>query len=60
MNSFVPYEKLSKRQKKTVDATRRVMWSRSPVTRRPPPPGAYRRAGEKAKARKTIRRQIGE
>ncbi|MBR0160276.1 MAG: hypothetical protein IJQ02_03125 [Oscillospiraceae bacterium] len=43
MEKFVPYEKLSKKQRRAVDANRREMWSISPVTRRPENPRAYKR-----------------
>ncbi len=48
MNNFIPYEKLSKRERKARDAQRRISWGMSPVTRRPKNPGAY----DRAKARK--------
>ena len=48
MKRFIPYEKLSKRERKARDAERRGSWGISPVTRRPEKPGAYNRA----KARK--------
>ncbi len=44
MNTFIPYEKLSKRERKARDAQRRVSWSMSPVTRKPKNPAAYDRA----------------
>ena len=40
MESFIPYEKLSKKKKRERDAARRVRWQRSPVTRRPANPKA--------------------
>lgn len=43
MEKFVPYEKLSKKKRKELDARRRVLWNRSPVTRMPDPPKAYNR-----------------
>ena len=43
MERFVPYEKLSKRERKARDAERRVSWSMSPVTRKPRNPRAYDR-----------------
>ena len=48
MESFIPYEKLSKKKKRERDAARRVRWQRSPVTRRPANPRAY----DRRKARK--------
>lgn len=44
MSKFIPYEKLSKRERKARDAERRGSWGISPVTRRPEKPGAYNRA----------------
>ncbi len=44
MKHFIPYEKLSKRERKARDAERRGSWGISPVTRRPEKPGAYNRA----------------
>ena len=43
MSKFIPYEKLSKRERKARDAERRETWGMSPVTRRPPNPKAYNR-----------------
>ena len=43
MEKFVPYEKLSKKKKKELNAKRRKTWDVSPVTRRPPNPKAYNR-----------------
>ena len=43
MEKFIPYEKLSKKEKRARDAQRRVLWSRSPVTRKPADPKAYDR-----------------
>lgn len=40
----IPYEKLTKKQKKALDAARRGSWGDiSPVTRRPENPKAYNR-----------------
>ena len=44
MKQFIPYEKLSKRQKREADAQARGQWSISPVTRKPQNPKAYNRA----------------
>ena len=45
MPHFIPYEKLSKKEKKRRSAERRVLWGPlSPVTRRAENPKAYRRA----------------
>ena len=44
MEKFIPYEKLSKKQKRALDAARRNGWGGlSPVTRRPANPKAYQR-----------------
>ena len=43
MEKFVPYEKLSKKKKKELNAKKRKTWAVSPVTRRPPDPKAYNR-----------------
>ena len=43
MEKFIPYNKLSKKQRKVRDAERRERWAISPVTRRPPNPKAYNR-----------------
>lgn len=48
MEKFIPYEKLSKKQKKAVDAKARKTWGTlNPVTRKPEKSGAYQR--QKAK-----------
>lgn len=52
MNKYVPYEKLSKKKKRELNAKRRVTWGTlSPVTRKPSDPRAYNRQ----KARKDSR-----
>ena len=51
MERFIPYQKLSKRERKARNAERRVSWSMNPVTRKPPNPKAYNRR----KARTGIR-----
>lgn len=43
MERFIPYQKLSKRERKARNAERRVSWSMNPVTRKPPNPKAYNR-----------------
>ena len=49
---FVPYEKMSKKQKKEMDAQKRATWGdRSPVTRYPKHSAAYDRNKEKEKLR---------
>ena len=44
MRPHIPYAKLSKRERRVLDAARRVSWGMSPVTRKPKKPGAYDRA----------------
>ena len=45
MEKFIPYEKLSKKKKRALDAARRNSWGGlSPVTRRPENPKAYKRS----------------
>ena len=44
MEKFVPYSKLSKKQRKALDAKKRKTWGAlSPVTRKPVNPKAYNR-----------------
>ena len=43
MEKFIPYEKLSKKKKKELNAKRRKTWDISPVTRKSPNPKAYNR-----------------
>ena len=44
MQKFIPYEKLSKKKKREIDAAKRTTWGAlNPVTRRPPKPRAYDR-----------------
>ena len=43
MEKFIPYEKLSKREKRAQDRRGRTLWTRSPVTRRTENPRAYDR-----------------
>ena len=45
MNKHIPYEKLSKKAKKAIDAQQRSSWGElNPVTRRTPNPKAYQRS----------------
>ena len=45
MNKHIPYEKLSKKAKKAIDARQRGSWGElNPVTRRTPNPKAYQRS----------------
>lgn len=48
MERYIPYEKLSKRKRRELDAGRRKVWAISPVTRKPENPKAY----DRKKARK--------
>ena len=44
MKKFIPYEKLSKKEKRKVDAARRNTWGElNPVTRKPQNSKAYNR-----------------
>ena len=43
MNQFIPYEKLSKKEKRKLNAAKRTVWDICPVTRRPENPKAYNR-----------------
>ena len=43
MEKFIPYEKLSKKKKRELDADKRTVWAISPVTRKPENPKAYNR-----------------
>ena len=43
MEKFIPYEKLSKKKQRELDARRRTVWTISPVTRKPANPKAYNR-----------------
>lgn len=44
MEKFIPYEKLSKKEKRKADAARRSSWGQlSPVTRKPENSRAYNR-----------------
>ena len=44
MEKFIPYEKLSKKEQKKINAARRTTWGQiSPVTRKPQNSRAYHR-----------------
>lgn len=44
MEKFIPYQKLSKKEKRKVDAAKRTTWGRiNPVTRKPQNSKAYNR-----------------
>ena len=51
MEKFVPYEKLSKKEKRKMDLARRQTWGAlNPVTRKPENSRAYNRQKAKAQA----------
>ena len=52
MKNFIPYNKLSPKQRRAVDSKSRVLWEICPVTRRPEKPNAYHRAKLKQDVRK--------
>ena len=43
MEKFIPYEKLSKKKKRELNAGKRTVWAISPVTRKSENPKAYNR-----------------
>ena len=43
MEKFIPYEKLSKKKQRELNAARRTTWALNPVTRKPANPKAYNR-----------------
>lgn len=56
MKKFVPYDKLSKKEKQRIDSTRRTTWgSICPVTRRPAPSFAYNRNKENRRWKTEVR-----
>lgn len=55
MKKYVPYEKMSKKQKAAVDRERRGTWGGlNPVTRKSSNKTLYDRNAEKARIRRTI------
>ncbi|MCL1964779.1 MAG: hypothetical protein FWF69_06935 [Firmicutes bacterium] len=53
MKGFVPYEKLSKKEKKALNTAKRATWGNlSPVTRKPENPKGYNRRTEQRLAKK--------
>ena len=51
MEKFIPYEKLSKKEKRKLDQARRQTWGGiNPVTRKPENSSAYNRQKVKAQA----------
>ena len=52
MKTFVPYEKLSRKEKRKLDRTRRQTWGApNPVTRKPEKSRAYNRRKTRAQTR---------
>lgn len=50
MEKFIPYDKLSKKEKRKLDLTRRQTWGTlSPVTRKPENSRAYNRREAKSR-----------
>ncbi len=43
MEKFIPYEKLSKKKRRALNAKHREVWPISPITRKPENPKAYNR-----------------
>ena len=43
MQKFIPYEKLSKKKRRELNAAHRTTWAMNPVTRKPANPRAYNR-----------------
>ncbi len=43
MEKFIPYEKLSKKKRRELNAQKRTVWTINPVTRKPENPKAYNR-----------------
>lgn len=43
MDKYIPYEKLSKKKQRELNAARRGTWTLNPVTRKPANPKAYNR-----------------
>ena len=43
MEKFIPYEKLSKKKKRELNAGKRTIWAISPVTRKSENPKSYNR-----------------
>ena len=55
MDKFIPYEKLSKKDQRQINAARRGSWgSLSPVTRKPQNSNAYNRR----KAKKDFKKEV--
>lgn len=49
MRKFIPYKKLSKKKRREINAAKRSVWMRSPVTRITPNKKHYDRAAEKTR-----------
>ena len=50
MERFVPYEKLSKKKQREINAMRRNVWSINPITRKPMKSYAYNRKREQERS----------
>ena len=51
MNTYIPYEKLSKKEKRKIDSSKRNTWGAlNPITRKPESSRAYDRAKMKKDA----------
>ncbi|MDD2647689.1 MAG: hypothetical protein PHI27_08890 [Eubacteriales bacterium] len=58
---FVSYEKLSKREKRKLDASKRVTWEGiSPITRAPERSDAYNRQKENRRIAKALYQRSGD
>lgn len=51
---FIPFEKLSKKEKAKRNKKQRKVWTMNSITRCPPPPQAYDRNKAKRDARKDV------
>ena len=55
MEKYVPFEKLSKKKQKELNASRRNTWGAlNPITRKPENSKAYNRASAKRQAREMV------
>lgn len=54
MKNYIPYNKLSPKQRRAVDSRARVFWQISPVTRKPKNPKAYNRAKTRQRDHESI------
>lgn len=59
-NRFIPYEKLSKKERRLIDQARRKSWGEiNPVTRKPESSRAYNRNDERRRWQKEHREGSG-